>query len=479
MKKALIMAGLLLALAIPVAQADTWQTKHLVNKATSKIRNVDKAVLDTNGNKWFHTYESGDANGDGFSESFIYEYSATGNWVEHTDTLKNLVDGNVNWQDGAQWGINSLYADKSGNVWVGATPCTLLQYNGSEWSVVSSQTVWEQVTGGSVTGINGGYFYSIFGDTQGNVYAVAAISANGIGNEESIRLIKRSAANGTWSEVIHNDAVINYNNQAKLKGAYNDVTGDYWFYLYYGETTPTGVYRYHAGSWTNYTTANGIAANKINSLTIDSSGNVWLATDSGASKFDGTSWTNWTTSNSSLSSNYINKISEDNSGRIWFTSTHDTDHNTQGGAAIYDSNTNAWSYYSAKNGDDDFEDIIKVFFLGDDLWAVANFQQVGFTILAQNDTHATLYGQVGGTMVEKASLGGKYQKLKKNSAKKVVVYSLKNGKKNKVIYRGRTSGGWYKALNLRTGKSYKLKIQGKPIRKIRITSGDPLRSNFR
>jgi hypothetical protein len=42
---------------------------------------VDKAVVDTNGNKWFHAYESSDSNGDGFNESFIYEYSAQGVWL--------------------------------------------------------------------------------------------------------------------------------------------------------------------------------------------------------------------------------------------------------------------------------------------------------------------------------------------------------------------------------------------------------------
>jgi|GEM_PF-4522870 len=462
---------------LPPAQADTWQTKFLVNKATSKIRNVDKAVVDTNGNKWFHAYEASDSNGDGFSESFLYEYSASGQWTDYTDTLKGLVDGNVNWQDASQWGINSLYADKSGNVWVGAAPCSLLKFDGSSWSVVSSQTMWQQALGESVTGINGGYVYSIFGDNSGNVYAVASVSADSLLAEDSIRLLKYTASAGTWSVAIGKDAVMSYANQSKLTGAYNDTTGDFWFYMYYGETTPTGVYRYHSGSWTNYRTEDGIANNKINNLKIDSSGNVWLATDSGASKWNGTSWATWTTDNSSLASNYVERIAEDNSGRIWFTSVHDTEHNTQGGAAIYNPATAGWSYYSAKNGDDDFEDVIKLFFLGDDMWAVANFQEAGFTILAQNDTYATLYGQVGGTIVEKAGLGGKLQALKKNTVKKVTVYSLKNGKK-KVVYRGRTASGWYKALNLRVGKSYKIKIQGKPLRKVKLNSGDPLRSNF-
>ncbi|HLM83608.1 MAG TPA: two-component regulator propeller domain-containing protein [Candidatus Bathyarchaeia archaeon] len=463
------------------AKADTWQTKFLVNKATSKIRNVDKAVLDTNGNKWFHAYESGDSNGDGFSESFIYEFTANGDWVDYTDTLKNLVDGNVNWVDGAQWGINSLYADKSGNVWVGATPCTLLQYNGTEWSVVSSQTVWEQVLGESVTGINGGYFYSVFGDAQGNVYATASVSATGIGSQDSIRLIKRSATTGTWSTAISADEVMSYANQAKLTGAFNDTTGDYWFYMYYGETTPSGVYQYHNGSWTNYTTDDGLANNKINSLETDSSGNVWIATDSGVSKFNGSTWTNWTTSNSSLSSNFVNRIAEDNSGRIWFTTVHDIDHQTDGGASIYDPDTGEWSYYSSRNGADEFEDIIKLFFLGDDMWAVADFREFGFTILAQNDLQATLYGQIGGTEVEKASKS--FSALKKSGKKRIHIWKMKpknshssSYKRTKTVYNKKVSG-WYKALNLAVGKYY-AKVQGRAGQVIDITDGDPYRLNF-
>jgi hypothetical protein len=55
---------------------------------------------------------------------------------------------------------------------------------------------------------------------------------------------------------------------------------------------------------------------------------------------------------------------------------------------------------------------------------------------------------------------------------------LKQGKKHGAVYRGRTSSSWYKALNLKVGKKYKIKIQGKPLRTVRLTSGDPLRSNF-
>lgn len=484
MKKTFVVAicfVLATVLAVP-AKADTWQTKWMVNKSTTATLNPEKAVQDTNGNKWFHAYEANSPNA--FAGSFIYEYSAGESWTNHTDTIQALLrqslNGNATLTVGDEMSVISMFTDKTGNFWASVSPCSLVKYDGSSWSYTSPETVWGQVLGQTVNDINGGYFYDMFGDNQGNLYSVAGISGAGMGNEESIRVIKKSAATGTWSTAIPKDSsVITYAHQARLKGAYNDSTGDFWFYLNdWDGTANNGVYRYHNSSWANYTTADGLAANNINTLKIDSSGNVWVGTDSGVSKFDGSAWTTWNTANSSLSSNYINQIAQDNSGRIWFTSIHDNDHANQGGAAIYDSATNTWSYYSSKNGNDDFDDITKIFFLGNDLWAMAGFQQNGFIVLNQNDLQSTLYGQIGGTQVTKTSL---FSPAKKKKGAKIQVWKMKHKTHKWVrgnkVYNRRSSGGWYKALNLSVGKYY-VKVQGKKARTIDINSGDPTRLNF-
>jgi hypothetical protein len=58
-------------------------------------------------------------------------------------------------------------------------------------------------------------------------------------------------------------------------------------------TDRDGVLVYDGTYVTRYTTQNGLAGNSINNISIDSSGNVWVATNQGISKFDGKVWTSY------------------------------------------------------------------------------------------------------------------------------------------------------------------------------------------
>jgi hypothetical protein len=96
--------------------------------------------------------------------------------------------------------------------------------------------------------------------------------------------------------------------------------------------------------------------------------------------------------------------------------------------------------------------------------------------LTRDDTHTALYGQVSGTTVEKASLNP----LKKSSAKKVTItkkYKVKKKWKKKVVYRGKSTDGWYKKLNLDAGTNIKyiIKVQGKRARTVNASDGDPIK----
>ena len=186
--------------------------------------------------------------------------------------------------------------------------------------------------------------------------------------------------------------------------------------------------------------------------------------------------------NSSLLDNNIFQIAEDNSGRIWFTTVKDADYDSVGGAAIFDPVTAEWTYYSVRNANDDFNDVRKIFFLGDDMWSMTTDYSDGFVILSQNDLRATLYGQVSGTIVEKAT--HKVSASAKSKGSRVKIWKMKQKKKNssqwkrtKIVYNRRSSGGWYKALNLATGKYY-IKVHGKAGQVVDITDGDPRRLNF-
>ena len=67
----------------------------------------------------------------------------------------------------------------------------------------------------------------------------------------------------------------------------------------------------------NYTTADGLADNKVRAIVIDSEGNKWFGTGGGVSKFVDNTWTTYTTSDGLVYYD-IGSIGIDLDGNIWF-----------------------------------------------------------------------------------------------------------------------------------------------------------------
>ncbi|MCX6766997.1 MAG: hypothetical protein NT170_04485 [Candidatus Moranbacteria bacterium] len=462
MKKILIFSFCLtLALILsPKAKADTWTKQYLVDEATAQRNYLYKGTQDTSGNKWFIAC----SNTSSVTDDSVYEYTAGGTWVNHTDTIDNLIV-QVTGDSNADKKKTLIYGDKSGNTWLMSETGLLFMYNGSSWSNVSVSSVTQQISGQN----SGASFSGIFGDNQGNFYAI-------IGDYGTA---KRSSS-GTWTLAVPDSSVFDLETRrlstgsyGRLYGAYNNSSGDFWFYVEYKETT--GAYRYHGGDWTHFTTDNGLAGNLVNDIIDDSSGNIWVSTNNGASKFNGSDWTTWNSTNSDLGNDSVKQMSQDNLGRIWFVANGEN-----GGTSIYDSSSNSWSYYSVKNGMDELENIGRVFFFGNDVWVTLPSGDQGiFIILQNNDTQATLYGQAEGTIVTKTSFDMLKKKAKVKTRKVTVSRRTLVKKKWKwqKAYSGKTSSGWYKALNLSVG-TYKVQIQGLKVKTVNIANGDPYRLNF-
>ena len=88
----------------------------------------------------------------------------------------------------------------------------------------------------------------------------------------------------------------NYNTEQGLalssitQGACVDRFGNLWF-----GTSGGGVSRYDGKTFTNYTSAQGLANNKVWSIVEDQRGNLWFGTDGGGvSRYDGKTFTNYT-----------------------------------------------------------------------------------------------------------------------------------------------------------------------------------------
>lgn len=90
-----------------------------------------------------------------------------------------------------------------------------------------------------------------------------------------------------------------------------DKSGSIWI------ATDKGVSVFDGINWTTYTDEDGLANNFVLDIAIDSAGNKWFGTFDGVSEFDGTSWTNYTMQDG-LAGNLVMSIAVDLKGNKWF-----------------------------------------------------------------------------------------------------------------------------------------------------------------
>lgn len=491
MKKVLIFALFALVGVIvitPQAKADSWSQLYIVDQATHSQLYDPYAIEDSRGHKWV---QIGGCDKVGTtSYTCIYEYDGQ-DWTNHTDTIKNLVSGHL-------VDNGTIFADTQGNIWENAVTVEsgyyLLQYNGTSWSKIEATDIWGQVLGTPITGYDTDRTFDMFGDSQGNVYIISWMNCDQINRANSVRVLKRDT-NGNWSTAVPNGSILNETDVLNnMHGKFNSTTGDVWLYFkaFFGQAAPErGVYRYHNGVWTNYTTADGLISNTVQDILVDTSGNVWVTSSSGVSKFDGSTWSAWNTSNSNLTSNDVRQISEDSKGRIWFTTASGASAMADSGISVYDPADNSWTYFTDKSGDNNLNNVSKTFHFGNDAWLSTGDWSQGFIIYNLNDTQTTIYGQTSGDVVSKAGfdpLKKKKKKAKTINNKAVSIYKITKVKKKKkyktkktLVYKT-SATQWYKALNLDTGKYQvvsKAKGKKKKTRTINITSGEPYRLDLR
>lgn len=98
-----------------------------------------------------------------------------------------------------------------------------------------------------------------------------------------------------------------------------DSLNNKWF------ATSYGVSKFNNISWITYTTADGLASNRISTIASDKKGYIWVGSGNifgiepsyGVSKFDGNNWKIYT-STDGLASNVVNKIAIDFQNVKWF-----------------------------------------------------------------------------------------------------------------------------------------------------------------
>lgn len=145
-----------------------------------------------------------------------------------------------------------------------------------------------------------------------------------------------------------------------------DGSGNKW-----AGTKTGGLVKYDNTTITSWNTGNSsIPFNSVADLTIDPSGNIWIAgygglgscnwgTGMGIAKFNGTTWTSYNTGNSTIPNDSVAVITSDNSGNVWIGLKNGT-------VAKYNGST--WTSYNPGAGE--IRDIAAA--PNGDVW-VANF----------------------------------------------------------------------------------------------------------
>jgi hypothetical protein len=78
---------------------------------------------------------------------------------------------------------------------------------------------------------------------------------------------------------------------------------------------------YDGTNWNSYQAQNGLAANGVLAISVDTAGDLWFGTDTGmVSKFDGATWTTYSNGNCE-EFNWIQAIASDAAGNMWFGSS--------------------------------------------------------------------------------------------------------------------------------------------------------------
>jgi streptogramin lyase len=112
---------------------------------------------------------------------------------------------------------------------------------------------------------------------------------------------------GTWTTFTTNDGL--GDNIIKALAVAPD--GSLWI----GDGN-VGVTHYDSSNWTVYTRENGLGANNANAVIVAPDGTVWAGTGWGLARFDGSGWTNFTT-DEGLVSNAVSTLAVAPDGTLW------------------------------------------------------------------------------------------------------------------------------------------------------------------
>ena len=233
------------------------------------------------------------------------------NWIAHT-----FPDRKYTW-------TLSILADNSGNVWVG-TGGGLLKYHGSDWvSFDSSYSMFtDKKINSLTTDVNGNLWIgcqlglvkfdgaTITLYNPPNSYGVSAVCIDSSGN---IWAETGSGGSGQLNKWDGNEWKVYSYSHSKAEYMTVDKSNNIWIATFSG-----GLVRFDGTNWKTYNKSNSdLPSDNLETVIVDSVGNLWIGTWNGLVKFDGNHWTVYQTSNSDLEHNWVESLAFDKLNNLW------------------------------------------------------------------------------------------------------------------------------------------------------------------
>ena len=220
--------------------------------------------------------------------------------------------------------ISALYKDITGDIWIGTTDAGLLHHHDGELSSYSSAT---GLPSNDITRISGNERGTLWIGTKGGLSTLkdGAFRTHDIDDglpSNIVRSIHEDAEGSLWVGTegglsrLRNDRLETYVGDNRLNSVLaiqEDMEGSLWV-----GTQRSGLFRIQDGTFTTFTTAEGLGGNSVYSVYEDTRGDVWAGTlGAGVSRIRGREIMTLTEADG-LQANDIVSIYGSKDGTLWF-----------------------------------------------------------------------------------------------------------------------------------------------------------------
>ena len=283
---------------------------------------VTSGILDKAGNLWFGTSNEGvyryDGKSfvhfterDGLSSNYVNCMVADRDGIIWLGTKNGLskyennrftnvttpMDGHNDGREDTWWdtnGIQSMLADRKGNLWLGTNGNGVYKYDGKEFINFTFTNDMKQSDS-----LHHNFIQSMLEDADGNIW-LTSLTHGGVSRYDGMEFTHFSSSDGLMDDMVYS--------------SFQDKAGNLWFGSI--QTKHEGLYRYDGKSFIGYGKEDGLCDNFVTGFFEDRKGKLWIRTGSILCTYDGETFLPFVTEKGEQLKG-ISFIVEDKDENIW------------------------------------------------------------------------------------------------------------------------------------------------------------------